>query len=112
MLPPLADEGLMITSVKHKQVDVPTASFNFKHQANFDVDSLSPYFSSLNQVTLNMLIVIKKNKGCILFFTFYHGHVNIFYQIVDVWCYCINYMPCVVNRRSLKMQFVNVLASL
>jgi hypothetical protein len=73
MLPPLTDKGSMLTSVKHEQenvdvpttftsvkheqknVDVPTASdfaasFNFKHQANLDADSLSPYFASLNQV--------------------------------------------------------------
>jgi len=110
MLPPLTDEGSMITSIKHKQVDVPTASdftasFNFKNQDNFDVDSLSPYFASLNQVPLYILIVIKKKtKGCIVFFTFYHGYVNIFlYRTVNAWCYCINYMLCVVNRRLLKI---------
>jgi len=84
MLPPLANEGSVITSVKHKQVDVPTASdftvsINFKHQANFDVDSLSPYFASLNQVPLYISIVIKqKQRGVLCFFLFIMG-MSIFF---------------------------------
>ncbi|MCH99824.1 putative WRKY transcription factor 2-like, partial [Trifolium medium] len=59
MLPPLTDERSMLTSVTHEQrkLDVPTASFKFKSQANLDPNSLSPYYDSLNQVVLCILIV-------------------------------------------------------
>ncbi|CAJ2674242.1 unnamed protein product [Trifolium pratense] len=55
MLPPLTDERSMLTSVTHEQrkLDVPTASFKFKSQANLDPNSLSPYYDSLNEVSSN-----------------------------------------------------------
>jgi len=86
MLPPLTDKGSMLTSVKHEQknVDVPTASnfsasFNFKHQANLDADSLSPYFASLNQVPLYILIVIKQIQITVLCFLLFIMGMSIFF---------------------------------
>ncbi|GAU49698.1 hypothetical protein TSUD_181960 [Trifolium subterraneum] len=51
MLPPLNDGSSMLTSVTNEQrkLDVATASFRFKPQANLDPNSLSSYYDSLNQ---------------------------------------------------------------
>ncbi|XP_073221895.1 WRKY transcription factor SUSIBA2-like [Cicer arietinum] len=60
MLPPLTNEGSMLTSVtlEQRNMDVPTASdiassFKFNIQPNLDPNSLPPYSASLNQVSSN-----------------------------------------------------------
>lgn len=105
MLPPLTYKGSMLTSVKHEQqnvdvpttftsvkheqknVDVPTASdfaasFNFKHQANLDADSLSPYFASLNQVPF--VLNKKKKKGLYCAFYVLSWACQFFFSNFDV----------------------------